>query len=57
MLRSDLCDHSDAYIIVKGNITVIEKTFTDNRFEVPNNTEVMLLIMQKIMSLVKKVGF
>ena len=21
MLRSDLCDHSDAYIIVKGTIT------------------------------------
>ena len=25
MLRSDLCDFSDAYIIVKGNITVHEK--------------------------------
>ena len=23
MLRSDLCDYSDAYIIVKGNITVL----------------------------------
>ena len=22
MLRSSLCDHSDAYILVKGNITV-----------------------------------
>ena len=22
MLRSDLCDFSDAYIVVKGNITV-----------------------------------
>ena len=22
MLRSDLCNHSDAYIVVKGNITV-----------------------------------
>ena len=22
MLRSDLCDYSDAYIVVKGNITV-----------------------------------
>ena len=27
MLRSDLCDFSDAYIIVKGNITVHEKNF------------------------------
>ena len=24
MLRSDLCDFNDAYIIVKGNITVTE---------------------------------
>ena len=24
MLRSDLCDFSDAYIVVKGNITVTE---------------------------------
>ena len=24
MLRSDLCDYSDAYIVVKGVITVIE---------------------------------
>ena len=25
MLRSDLCDYSDAYIVVKGNITVTKK--------------------------------
>ena len=25
MLRSDLCDFSDAYIVVKGNITVVKK--------------------------------
>ena len=25
MLRSDLCDFSDAYIVVKGNITVNKK--------------------------------
>ena len=23
MLRSDLCDYSDAYIVVKGTITVV----------------------------------
>ena len=28
MLRSDLCDFSDAYIAVKGNITVTKKAFT-----------------------------
>ena len=38
MLRSDLCDFSDAYIVVKGNITVSKKTFTANDFEAPNNT-------------------
>ena len=39
MLRSDLCDSSDAYIVVKGNITVTKKTFTVNDFDAPNNTE------------------
>ena len=37
MLRSDLCDFSDAYIVVKGNITVAKKTFTADDFEAPNN--------------------
>ena len=38
MLRSDLCDFSDAYIVVKGDITVDKKTFTADGFEAPNNT-------------------
>ena len=38
MLRSDLCDFSDAYIVVKGNITVVKKIFTAADFEAPNNT-------------------
>ena len=38
MLRSDLFDFNDAYIAVKGNITVNKKTFTANDFEAPNNT-------------------
>ena len=38
MLRSDLCDFSDAYIVVTGNITVVKKTFTTDDIEVPNNT-------------------
>ena len=37
MLRSDLCDFSDAYIVVKRTITVTKKTFTANDFEAPNN--------------------
>ena len=38
MLRSDLYDFSDAYIIVKGNITVNKKTFTADDIEESNNT-------------------
>ena len=38
MLRSDLCDFSDAYIVVKGTITVTKKIFTVDDFEAPNNT-------------------
>ena len=39
MLRSDLCDFSDAYIVVKGDITVTKKTFTADDFADPNNTD------------------
>ena len=38
MLRSDLCDFSDAYIVVKRNIIVDKKTFTANDCDAPNNT-------------------
>ena len=38
ILRSYLCHYSNAYIIVKGNITVIKKIFTAIDFEAPNNT-------------------
>ena len=38
MLRSDLCDFSDAYIVVTGNITVTKKTFAANDLEAHNNT-------------------
>ena len=38
MLRSDLRDFSDVYIVVKGNIIVDKKTFTANDFNAPNNT-------------------
>ena len=38
MLRSDLCDFSDAYIVVEGNIFVTEKTFTAGDIDKPNNT-------------------
>ena len=32
MLRSDLCDYSDAYIVVKGDIIVTKKVFTADHF-------------------------
>ena len=35
MLRSDLCNFSDAYIAVKGEITAVKKIFTVNDFEAP----------------------
>ena len=57
MLRSDLCDFSDAYIVVTGNITVVKKTFTTDDVEAPNNTVANAtgtLIMQMIMHLVKR---
>ena len=38
MLRSDLCDYSDACILVTGNIIVNKKSFTADGFEAPNNT-------------------
>ena len=38
MLRSDLCDFSDAYIVAKGNIFVTKKKFTADDIDAPNNT-------------------
>ena len=38
MVRSDLCDFNDAYIFVKGIITVDKKKITADDFEAPNNT-------------------
>ena len=38
MLSSDLCDFSDAYIVVKGNIADVKKIFTDDDIEAPSNT-------------------
>ena len=32
MLRADLCDYSDAYIIVKGDITAFKKEYTEADF-------------------------
>ena len=59
MLRSDLCDFSDAYVVVKGNITVNKKTFTANDIEEPNNTAANVTATNTANNNVfgKKVGF
>ena len=52
--------YSDAYIVVKGDISVDKKKhFTADDFEAPNNTAAMqlLLILQIIMRLVRKSWF
>ena len=59
MLRSDLCDFNDAYIVVKGNIIVNKKhlMLMILKHLIIQQLMQMLLIMQIIMSLTKKVGF
>ena len=52
-LWSDLCDYSDAHIVVKGTTTVDKKTFTTDDFEAPDNTAANVIIMH----LVKKNWF
>ena len=55
MLRSDLCDFSDAYIVAKENITVTKKhllLLILNR-QIIQKLMQMLLILQMIMHLVK----
>ena len=55
MLRSDLCDFSDAYIVAKENITVTKKHLLQlilNR-QIIQKLMQMLLILQMIMHLVK----
>ena len=59
MLRSDLCDFNDAYIVMKGNVIVDKKTFTANDFDEPNNTADNRTATNtaKIMRLMKKSCF
>ena len=59
MLRSDLCDFSDAYIVVKGTITVNKKHLLLMILKHPIIQQLMqlLLILQIIMRLVKKNWF
>ena len=55
MLRSDLCDFSDAYIVAKGNITVTKNhlLLLILNHQIIQKLMQMLLILQMIMHLVK----
>ena len=58
MLRPDLCDYSDAYIVVKGNITVTKKYLLLMILKHPIIEQLMQqLILQLIMRLVEKNWF
>ena len=59
MLRSDLCDFSDAYIVVKGDIIVTKKhlLLMILKHLIIQQLMQLLLIMQIIMRLVKKNWF
>ena len=59
MLRSDLCDFNDAYIVVKGNITVVKKYLLPMILKhlIIQELMQMLLILQIIMHLAKQSWF
>ena len=59
MLRSDLIDFSDVYILVTGNITVVKKNLLPLilRDEIIQILMQLILIMQTITRLVKKSWF
>ena len=59
MLRSDLCDFRDAYIVVKGNITVTKKhlLLMILKHLIIQQLMQLLLILQIIMHLVKRNWF
>ena len=48
MLRSDLCDYSDAYIVVKGTITVTDpyNDAYDKQLTLKNNTPFVFCILK-----------
>ena len=59
MLRSDLCDFSDAYIAVKGDITVTKKhlLLIILKHLIIQQLMQLLLILQMIMHLLKRDWF
>ena len=59
LLRSDLCDFSDAYIVVKGIITVTKKhlLLIILKHLIIQKLMQLLLIMQIILRLLKRIDF
>ena len=59
MLRSDLCDYSDAYIVAKGNISLLKKYLLPMILKhlIIQQLMQLLLILQIIMCLTKKSWF
>ena len=54
MLRSDLCDYSDAYIVVEGTITVTDAVENDRKnktLALKNNAPLYALAYQRSMAL------
>ena len=60
MLRLDLCNYCDAYIVVNRTITVNKKTFTADDFEASNNIVANATATNPANNIVfaeKKIGF
>ena len=56
MLRSDLCDFSDAYIVVKGTITVTnpDNNAYDKNLAFKNNAPFVVMPMYNLLEYIKK---
>ena len=51
MLRSDLCDYSNAYIVVKGTITIVRPNGAKRNKEITfkNNAEDLDVVMYNLL--------
>ena len=47
MLRLDICDYRDAYIVVTGEITFVKKVFSIADFVAPNKTQAIAATTNK----------
>ena len=47
VLRLDICDYSDAYIVETGEITFVKKVFSIADFVAPNKTQAIVATINK----------